>query len=42
MSIIREVIHFLLLVGGGVICLILLSGVMDDQLYNLLGYPDEE
>ena len=42
MSIIREVIHFLLLVGGGVGCLILLSGIMDNQLEDLLDIPDEE
>ena len=37
-----EAIHFILLFGGGVSCLILLSGIMDNQLHNLLDYPDEE
>ena len=42
MSIIIKVIHFILLFGGGVGCLILLSDVIDDQLKDLLDYSDEE
>ena len=40
MSLLLEVIHFLLLLFGGVGCVILLSDLMDNQLKDLLDVPD--
>ena len=42
MSIILEVIHFILLLFGGIGCVILLSDVIDNQLKDLLDVPDED
>ena len=42
MSLLLAAIHFMLLFFGGIGCVILLSDLMDNQLKDLLDYPDEE